>query len=849
MGRLVSATSLVCVLAGCGLLLSCSSGSSTRVVPNPIPADVLLAPGPIASVEVGKTITLQASATNAAGSPLTETFSFQSSNPSVLTVASNGIACAGTWDSLTAPTVCTPGGTGTSQVTAEAGGVSSPPITVYVHQHITRVVIQAVPNQPPTLSTTCFSKGAPSGPERVLYEAFAYGGPNGTTDMTQTVGQFTWGQNGTAALVSFFQPPLGAPLNQQIAAAGDPGTTSIFASVAGVNSQPLPFTVCPVQSISFDVAGSPPSTTSFLLSAGATATVNATVKDSLGMTLTGVTLTWASTSPQAVSVAGAPSTLFGSVGTVSSASGGAASITASCRPPSCNAGIIPSMPIYPTNALTFQFTPGSTGAQDNPTVFATTSACAATTLSCTTRLVSITRSSSTTAFSAGALVNIPAAPNSFVFGVANSATGYLGVNSVGFGTQNAMIFSGGSVSPITGAAGRVLAVSPDANTVILSDTADSPNVVNICSNCSISARTVTPVIFPGASAATFSPDGLKAYVISGASCPGTSSAGCILVLSQVDAQQFVPLSVPPTDAAFIGNGSAGYLSQGSQTSFLPTCGPSTSASLGTASLPAQLLRPLADGMSLVALNPPDIQTVTAAISGAPPVNVSGCPAPRGALTISNTVGPSFNLGVGNFTPKEFFLSPDGSVAYILAQTAGGASLPFIISFDLNSDTARQISLAGGAVPLSAGISRSGTFLFVGADDNAVHVVDTTTGLDTQQIALTFPNQSLCIGPGNPATQVTIASLAISAAQQSGTNTTFTYSLANGSTPQTGQSLVLTGMADAGNNGTFTITAVNATSASSGTITVANAAGVTATSQSGQGTVPLSCNPDLVRSAP
>jgi hypothetical protein len=97
--------------------------------------------------------------------------------------------------------------------------------------------------------------------------------------------------------------------------------------------------------------------------------------------------------------------------------------------------------------------------------------------------------------------------------------------------------------------------------------------------------------------------------------------------------------------------------------------------------------------------------------------------------------------------------------------------------------------------------------------------------------------------------VATAALSISSAQQSGTNTIFTYSLQNGATPQVGQTLVLTGMLDSGNNGTFTILAVNAATSSSGVITVSNPAGVTASGQTGSGTVPLTCNPDLLVTVP
>jgi hypothetical protein len=844
MRRLVPATSLVCLLAGCAFLLSCSSGTPTRVVTSPIPASVSLAPGPKASVELGKTLTFSPSARNGQGNAVVETFTYQSSDPSVLTISNSGIACGGVWDSVTSPVVCTPGGTGIALVTAIANGVSSPPVTVYVHQHVTKVVIQKVPAQPPTLSTACFSSGAPSGPETALYEGFAYGGPGGVTDLTTSVGPFSWGTatlpgQGPSRAVVLSSPSAAAPINQEIATAGVPGSASIFATVAGVTSQPLQFTTCPVQSISLQLAPG----SSLSLGSPGSATVNADVKDTLGMTLTGVPLTWASSSPQSVAVTTGSSSVFGSVGTIAASTAGKGAITAACTPPSCNGGFTPSMPVYPTTSLTFQV--ASTSAPPNPTAYVTTSGCIGTTLSCTTRIIPITKASSTAQFSTGAPVNLPSTPDSFSLGRSSTGISFLGVDSTGFNSQGLMILSGGSASQVGSAAGRVLAVSPDSSTVILSDTVDSPSRINICKNCNTSGRTVSTIFFHNASAAAFSPDSLKAYIVSSSPCPGGGGNGCMLVYSQVDSPQYVPLSGPASDAAFIGNGSVGFIAEGGQSEFLPTCGPNGVGALGSVSLSAQFLRPLSDGMSLLAFSPPSLQIVTVGITGSATANAIGCPAPRGFLNIISTLGPVINLGTGSFVAKQFFLSLDTSKAYILAQTGTGAHFPFILVFDVASGTSSQISLAGNAIPLSAGVSPAGDLLLVGASDNSVHVIDTQSGLDLQQVALSFPNASLCIGPGNPATQVAIASLTISSAQQSGTNTIFTYSLQNGATPQVGQTLVLTGMSDGGNNGTFTILAVNAATSSSGTITVSNPAGVAASGQAGTGTVPLTCNPDLL----
>jgi YVTN family beta-propeller protein len=74
-------------------------------------------------------------------------------------------------------------------------------------------------------------------------------------------------------------------------------------------------------------------------------------------------------------------------------------------------------------------------------------------------------------------------------------------------------------------------------------------------------------------------------------------------------------------------------------------------------------------------------------------------------------------------------------------------------------------------------------------------------------------------------------ISISAALQTGSSTTYTYTLTSGPALRPGMEMVVSGMADPGNNGTFTIAAANA-----GTFTVVNGPGTTATSQSGTGAV-------------
>jgi WD40 repeat protein len=293
---------------------------------------------------------------------------------------------------------------------------------------------------------------------------------------------------------------------------------------------------------------------------------------------------------------------------------------------------------------------------------------------------------------------------------------------------------------------------------------------------------------------------------------------------------------------FIGNGILGYIAGGSPAggTLLPTCGLSTAAALSNVSFAAQMLLPLPDGQSVLSLSAPNLETVTANVSGLPlPVGAFGCPAPRGSLNITNTVNSAGSLGTGSFTPSQFFLSSDGSKAYIL----GAPSLGFVIQYDLATQTPFDISLSGNATPLSASLSPAGDLLFVGANDGTVHVINTISLADTEQVTLPFPDNSLCVGPGTPATQVE-TTLTITGASQSGPNTTYSYTSLAGPALQSGKTIEISGMTDRTNNGSFTITSLGA-----GSFTVVNASGVTATGQSGTGISGVICNPDLVAAKP
>jgi hypothetical protein len=830
MGKFFSAVSLAFLIIACVLLPSCGSSSPTRISPEVPPTGVSLSPGPNVSLEVGKGIAFSVT-------PIADKFTFQSSNTAVVTIADNGQACAGTWNSLSVPQVCTPGNPGTAQITASTLGVTSPPVTIYVHAPITSIAITKVSGSPQTLRTDCISKGIVHGPEKWLFQATAF---NGTTDITSSVGPFSFQEinPGSSNIVSLSKPPNGAQgcllspqnqcLNQEIVTANTPGVGQIYASAGPFVGQPVSVETCRVNRISIAAApGNDPSITSFLVNSGTPTTLNATVTDIAGQDVTEVPLTWSTSNPVSVGASGDNNKpIFGSVGTANASGAGQGTVIASCTPPTCNAGIKPSLPIYPQAAFNFDVRSTTTAA--SPTVYATTTGCNTTAATCTPTLVPISRASANSPFTAGGPTALASTPNSFVFDTGGNA--YLGVDSSDFRQHGLMILSGTSVSQVLSAPGKVLATSPDHNSVVISDTTDSPNLLFICTNCSSSSRTVTTFQISGATAAAFSPDSLKAYILAGSK---------LYVYSKLDPLQTIDQNGAGKDVAFHPEGGFAYVA-GPSTLLTPyrNCdnAPISSGTLNTPNTPL-LIRPLPDGNTLLALDPPNIDLVS--VTSLTALDCNG--------TLTDTAS-SFDLGEGSFTPTQFFVSPDGSTAYILGNTSAGR-LPFVMVFNVNTQSASALSLSNSATPLSASLSPDGTLLFVGADDGTLHVIDTTSGHDTQQVTFPFPTNELCFGPGNPLTQVPLSQVRISAVSQSGSTGAYTYSLISGAALNVGQRITIANMSPGGNNGTFTITGLGTDTGGNPTFLVTNSNGASVTGQSGLGTVPISCNPDLVAVRP
>ncbi len=722
---------------------SCSSSSPTVATTFPVPANIVLSPANTVSLDVGSaTQTFTASPQNSKHTAITTPVTFLSSNTAILTVASNGLACAGTWDSLASPQICTPGPVGVAQVTATSHGVSSPPTTVYVHQHIDKIVVTAVPGQTPPAGP-CFSKG-----QSFDYQATAL---SRGLDITASVGPFGW-QSVNTGVASLVAPTEGTPVaglivGQVKVVANTPGITSLFVSNTNVTSQPLDFITCAVQSISLAVADS--TSTTLNLNSGSGKTVTPTVLDTQGNTITEVPLTWSSSNPATVAVS--------AQGAVTTSQAGGASVVASCTPPTCNIGLKPLLPIYPEGAVNVVVAPLTSGttttSTTTPTVYVSSTGVVppagncATTTGCTSLLIPIASPNNTV----GSPVALPATPNSLVFDRLGTKA-YMGTDFSFFGSRGLMVVTVASpptVTQVKSVTGKVLAVSPDSKTVILSGA--DPNAVPVPGSSApppatqvivfnTTGNTGTTLPIAGATAADFSPDSLKAFIAAGSS---------LYVYSTQDSLKQIPLTAPATAVSYSPEGAFAFVTGGSAASAVTawsTCG-LTSALTNNVVLPGppSFLQALGSDAPNLA-DPPTSGTATTITSilavDSPGVDIfrvarkpDGC-----SPTASSGTATSFNLGQGSFVPTQLIVSQDGSRAYVIVSDRGA-----VLVFNIFNQTSSAIPMAGDTIPVQAALSTDGTRLYVAASDGQVHVLDTQSGADIQQ--LSFPTDTTTLLSG------------------------------------------------------------------------------------------------------
>jgi hypothetical protein len=757
-------------------------GGHTPPGASPFPAKINLNPATSVSMQLGTVILFTATAQNAGNSTIRAGFTFSSSDPGVVDVAPNGAACAGTWNPPLY-TICTPGGLGGPngepvEVTASADGATSTPTLVFVHPFISRIQVSVVPpvNSPPpacpaqiALPTACnlpfkaaLNNSCLSQNQLITLQATAF--DNQGNDITASVGPFNWSQGNAG--VGTITPIVtvtydNVPTNQANVTPNTPGQTQVIASASGVSSQPFNFETCPVQCIALQLSvnGQFTDRTSFVVNKGTSETVTATAVDVQGCIVPKPPLTWISSEPAALA-AGSGTTGCAAGSTtcaISTTQPGMSAITANCTPPTCNIGFpinlsgVPApyapQPVYPVTAISGLVT----GATTSTNVLATSQDCYSDIL-CAVALYNVATSTNLP----GSATEVPAPPNSLMLDPAGdkaymgSEFGALAVNPSGFAGSSSPFTSlpapGTALGLVTG---KVLAVSHNGSQAIFSDTIATPNQVYVV-NSSTSASS-TPLNINSATAAAFSPDGLRAFILGN----GGTTLYSYSTLQYLQLLQPNPLPTPATSIVFNSTGSFALLSGGSPAGSLAvynTCDNSlVTPYLSAPGIPSppMFLRMVPAGNVPTGNNLiPTLQTdgldfffgidntgidIIATTSSADPTFATLCPQEVTlAQTTANTPFPPIhiNIGQGTFNPINFFLSPDATQAYIVASDS---SRILVYNFNTNSSSL-AIPLVNNATPVAADITVDGSLIYVAGSDGLLHQVNTALALDEKQVS-------------------------------------------------------------------------------------------------------------------
>ena len=751
------------------LLLSFLSGCGGKKPSGPpaLPVRITLSPAPSSSVQVGTAFTFTASAQNASNQNVSAVFTFQSSDTSVLNIAPNGVACAGSWNATF--TICTPQGTGVVQVTASAFGVTSASTLVFVHPPIDNIQISEVPpvgSPPPAcpgqqiIPAACNVSFTPvagclSTNQVVTLQAKAF---SKGTDITSLVGPFTWTEGNANAIkvTPVTSSSDHTPTNQATVAPNTPGFTSVYATASGVSSHPYYAETCPVQCIAVELGTSGSQTgsqTSFATTKGTTESLAATAVDVQGCIAPKPSLTWSSSEPAAVS---APSSCSsGTTCSVTTPIPGAGSVTASCTPPSCNIGfpqsvvglnqpgqppLVQPLPVYPVTPISGLVS----GTASATSVVATSVDCQTTPLCAVDLYIP-----STTSTTGGNPLQLPTPPNSLLFDAAGAKI-YVGSN---YGAQLITVGSiGGSTNPFTTlgtVTGKVLAVSPNGNTAIFSDTFHTPNQVFV-----VTSSTSTPLNITGATTAGFSPDGMKAFILGCGAGAGQCPNGGDTLHIYSSLQALKTISLPSASAnavAFSSNGAFAFVSGGSSNalSAYRVCDNAPALTLPLPVTPS-FLKVMPDGVHLIGLDNTGFDHIATAVTK--PVFPALCP-----QSISAT-SQHISLGQGTFTPINFFVSPDGTFVYVVASDRSS-----VLVYNFNTSSVTGIPLANSATgqpvtPVAAAMTVDGTLIYVAGSDGTLHQLSTVAATDLLQLPFPATDNPFC--PKNSTQPCTLNVVAI-----------------------------------------------------------------------------------------
>ena len=647
---------------------------------------------------------------------------YGSSNQSLVDVVpSTGRLCAGTFNrnsggGVADYTVCTPGtASGVAYLTASADAVVSNPIPVYVHPVVTSILLG-----PP--STNCATDPASNCYDlnvggACISKPVAVTGYTGNSCVSQgqsaqLVARSYQGTNTgvSANNISCQVGPLTFTATNSsvvtidangVATAAQPGSTTINANNSQASSTAGFFSTCPPASIVLSPAGSTTApTTPLNVNQNTSQSLVATVKDTNGNPLTNIQLEYVSTSP--INIPGGSNV-------ITPVYPGAAAITAICQPNTCNAAPFNEIGLY-GNGTTVTSNPvqiNAIGTNINTVLYI------ASTGSQYLQPVDFTLSTQ------GAPIRLPYAPNSLVMSQ-DQSTIYMGTSN------EIMVFSTGNnalAKEDPTLSGRVLAVSPDNSTVVVTDP------VRKLTYLYSSAGNITTEYGGVATRASWSPDSQTVYI--------TTDDSRLLVYSTFLGWTAVPLANLATDVAVTVPSVGVYLAGGSTaTSAAPgpvtartVCPVTTITGTGLSQTTSNVYYPQAavvaatddrlaatnDGVHILGASTIAFTDVTTNQKS------GGCP-----VNFTNTAGAPLPLGVAATSIVNVLPTSDSAFAFVTFQGTGGAVPEYIQSTPGGAgkivDVPLQKTAAGTPIaPVSGVLSQDNQVFYTGTTgDNLVH---------------------------------------------------------------------------------------------------------------------------------
>ncbi len=704
---------------------------------------------------------------------------------------STGRLCAGTWNRNTGGgiadyTTCIPTNkSGTAYITASAQGATSNPIAIYIHPVVTSVVLgspsttaQCSGPDPATNcspasnnSTLSVSAGCPVSPTYPSNPVIAATGcctiPPGTVlgnpappyAGTACLSQGVTGQlaarvyagtgSGQQNISCFAGHLTYTPLDTSvltidqdgIATAHAPGSTVITSNLSNASSSAGFFSTCPPQSIVLGIPNvSGPPTNSVIVNQNFAQPLTVTVTDTNGVPLTGLTLTYESTTP---------TTLPAGPATVTPIFPGAGSIVAVCQPPSCNESPFNQIGLYGngkpivSNAINV-VTPGT-----NSTVLYIAS-------TQSQYLVPVDFTSTTI----GTPVRLPYVPNSMVISD-DGSTIYMGTST------EIMVFSAltnGITREDPTLSGTVLAVSPDGNTVVITD--PIRQLVYLYTGTG-----GIQTLYGGVGThAQFTPDSSTVYITAGnellvhSTFTGWSSITPSTVPSLSTPALDVAVTVPDAGAFFAG---ATTTARGAcpQTTVTSVNGQPTTTNVfypdaGVAGPPTDRLITTNNGKHAIGVTVTPSATLTdlfiSSLNTTNPTSPGQCPLPNGTgLTFATTpVLTSVLPGITATSVTGVPATSDSSLVFV-TYTGTGGKLPAYTPAASGPGTLSSVPLATyGSVapvaPVTGVFSSDNTTFYTGTTgDNQVHILTKgTSGFQDVTKAinpnLTAPNGTVVV---------------------------------------------------------------------------------------------------------